>query len=122
MYDHIGLKVRDLDASVRFYSAALAPLGHVLSAHDASGAGFGAPGEPALWLYPAKGATGFGTHVAFRARDRKAVDRFHASGLEAGARDHGGPGLRTDYSPTYYAAFLLDPDGNNVEAVCLSNA
>jgi catechol 2,3-dioxygenase-like lactoylglutathione lyase family enzyme len=122
MYDHIGLKVADLEASVRFYSAALAPLGHVLSSHDASGAGFGPPGEPALWLYPAKGSAGSGTHVAFRARDRKAVDRFHADGLKAGARDHGRPGLRADYSPTYYAAFLLDPDGNNVEAVCLAQA
>jgi catechol 2,3-dioxygenase-like lactoylglutathione lyase family enzyme len=120
MYDHIGLKVADLDASVRFYSAALAALGHVLGSHDASGAGFGPPGEPALWLYPAKGATGPGTHVAFAARDRKAVDRFHADGLKAGARDHGRPGLRADYGPTYYAAFLLDPDGNNVEAVCLA--
>jgi hypothetical protein len=58
-------------------------------------------------------------HVAFRAGDRAAVDRFHASGVEAGGRDHGRPGLRAEYSPTYYAAFLLDPDGNNIEAVCM---
>jgi catechol 2,3-dioxygenase-like lactoylglutathione lyase family enzyme len=58
-------------------------------------------------------------HVAFRASDHTAVDHFHRAGLEAGGRDHGGPGLRTDYSPNYYAAFLLDPDGNNVEAVCM---
>ena len=57
-------------------------------------------------------------HVAFRAADRAAVDRFHKDGLEAGGRDNGKPGLRADYSPNYYAAFLLDPDGNNVEAVC----
>ncbi|HTE54582.1 MAG TPA: VOC family protein [Kofleriaceae bacterium] len=117
MYDHIGLKVKDLDASVRFYQAALAPLGHVLCSRDDSGAGFGPAGEPALWLYPDKGSRA-GAHVAFRAGDRQAVDRFHASGLDAGGRDNGGAGVRADYSPTYYAAFLIDPDGNNVEAVC----
>jgi catechol 2,3-dioxygenase-like lactoylglutathione lyase family enzyme len=119
MYDHIGLKAKDVDASVRFYEAALAPLGHVLCSRDASGAGFGPPGAPALWLYRDPGAAGPGTHVAFRAADRGAVDTFHRAGLAAGGRDHGRPGLRADYSPTYYAAFLIDPDGNNVEAVCL---
>jgi catechol 2,3-dioxygenase-like lactoylglutathione lyase family enzyme len=118
MYDHIGIPVDDVDASVRFYTAALAPLGHVLCSRDDSGALFGPPRKPALWCYPATGATGPGVHVALRAADHAAVDRFHASGLAAGGRDHGGPGLRPDYSPTYYAAFLLDPDGNNVEAVC----
>ena len=117
MYDHIGLRVKDMDASVRFYTAALAALGHVLCSRDASGAGFGPKGEPALWLYPAKG--GPGMHVAFRAADRGAVDRFHAAGVKAGGKDNGGPGVRADYGPKYYAAFLLDPDGNNVEAVCL---
>ena len=73
---------------------------------DETGAGFGPPGAPALWLYAPQGAGRTGVHVAFRAHDRAAVDRFHAAALEAGGRDNGAPGLRADYSPTYYAAFL----------------
>jgi len=119
MFDHIGLSVKDVEASVRFYAAALQALRYVLCSHDESGAGFGPEDEPALWLHLLKGKTDRGAHVAFRAPDRTAVDLFHKAGLEAGGRDNGSPGLRSDYSPTYYAAFLLDPDGNNVEAVCL---
>lgn len=118
MYDHIGLKVKDLDASLRFYEAALAPLGHVLGSRDAASAGLGPKDAPALWLY-ADARTGAGTHVALRAPDRASVDRFHAAGVAAGGRDHGKPGVREDYAANYYAAFLLDPDGNNVEAVFL---
>lgn len=120
MYDHIGLHVKDIDASVRFYTALLTPLGHVVGSSDESGASFGPPDAPALWLYASKATRGPGVHVAFRAGDRKAVDRSYAAAIKAGGRDNGGPGLRADYSPTYYAAFLLDPDGNNVEAVCLT--
>jgi len=83
MYDHIGLKVKDVGASARFYQAALAPLGHVLASQDDAGAGFGPAGAPALWLYRAA-ETGSGTHVAFAATDRAAVDRFHAEGLKPG--------------------------------------
>lgn len=119
MYDHIGLRVRDLTRSIRFYSAALAALGCELCAQDEASAGFGPPGAPALWLYAGDGKAPAATHVAFTARSRSAVDRFHAAGLAAGGREHGAPGLRTDYAPTYYAAFLTDPDGNNVEAVCM---
>ena len=117
MYDHIGLKVKDVKASARFYGAALGALGHVVASQDDAGAGIGPKGEPALWLY--RGKSNGGAHVAFRAGSRAAVDRFHEAGLKAGGKDNGAPGLRADYSPTYYAAFLLDPDGNNVEAVCL---
>jgi catechol 2,3-dioxygenase-like lactoylglutathione lyase family enzyme len=118
MYDHIGIKVGDLDASVRFYTAALAPLGYVLCSRDESGAGFGPKGEPALWLYLQKGLKSAGAHIAFRAPDHAAIGKFHAEGIKAGGRDNGPAGPRADYSPTYHAAFLIDPDGNNVEAVC----
>jgi catechol 2,3-dioxygenase-like lactoylglutathione lyase family enzyme len=112
------LKVGNLDAAVRFYRAALAPLGHVPGSHDDSSASFGPPGAPALWLSLDRSAARQGVHIAFSAADRAAVERFYRAGLEAGGRDNGRPGLRPDYSPTYYAAFLIDPDGNNVEAVC----
>jgi catechol 2,3-dioxygenase-like lactoylglutathione lyase family enzyme len=113
MYDHVGLKVRDVEAARRFYRATLQALGIV---EDKSG-GFGPAGAPALWLHEEKHAPG-GAHVAFRAKDREAVARFHAAGLQTGGKDNGKPGLRPDYSPCYFAAFLIDPDGNNVEAVC----
>jgi len=118
MYDHIGLKVGNLDASVHFYTAALAPLGYVLCSRDETGAGFGPEGEPALWLYLYRGAAAAGAHIAFRAPDHAAIREFHAAGLKAGGRDNGAAGPRADYSPTYFAAFLIDPDGNNIEAVC----
>jgi catechol 2,3-dioxygenase-like lactoylglutathione lyase family enzyme len=121
MYDHIGLHVSDLDASLRFYGAVLATLGHTLCSREPSYAGLGPKGEPMLWLYAAgRDAKGSGTHIALRAPNRTAVDRFHQEGLKTGGRDNGAPGIRSDYSPNYYAAFLIDPDGNNIEAVCQS--
>ena len=92
MYDHIGLKVGNLDAAVRFYTAALAPLGFVLCSQDENGAGFGPKGEPALWLHLHKGLKNSGAHVAFRATDHAAIKKFHAEGLKAGGRDNGGAG------------------------------
>ncbi|WP_434419805.1 VOC family protein [Nannocystis pusilla] len=116
MLDHLNLNVRDLPRSARFYAAALAPLGAVTAYEDASTAGFGLPGAPQLWLAPAGEAQPL--HLAFRAKNREEVRRFHAAALAAGARDNGEPGLRPHYHPNYYAAFVLDPDGHNVEVVC----
>jgi len=114
MFDHVGLHVRDLAASARFYEAALGPLGHAAGPLDGETASFGA-----FWLYRAAGSVAAGAHIAFAAPDRQSVERFHAAGIAAGGLDNGAPGLRADYGPRYYAAFLIDPDGNNVEAVCL---
>jgi catechol 2,3-dioxygenase-like lactoylglutathione lyase family enzyme len=89
-----------------------------LCSRDAQGAGFGPKGEPALWLYLHKGPISAAAHIALRAPDHAAIRKFHAEGTKAGGRDNGEAGPRADYSPTYFAAFLIDPDGNNVEAVC----
>ena len=116
MFDHIGIRVRNLESAARLYEAMLAPLGHVAGARGDAYAGFGPKGKPALWLHLDK--AGGGAHLCFAAQDRGAVDLFYKEGLKAGAKDNGFPGVRKDYSPTYYAAFLIDLDGNNVEAVC----
>ncbi len=126
MIDHAGLSVSDLSLSKRFYTAALAPLGYTLlmevSAEETGGfeaAGFGLAPKPDFWI--SRGAPNLPrVHVAFRADSRAAVDAFYKAAMGAGGRDHGAPGLRPHYHADYYAAFALDPDGHNIEAVCHS--
>ncbi len=118
MFDHIGFNVDDLARSKAFYLAALAPLGMSVMRE---GEGFAVIGGPSgrLWIGQL-GAAATPIHFAFRAESRKAVEAFHAAALAAGGRDNGGPGLRPNYRPDYYAAFVYDPDGHNVEAVTYS--
>lgn len=126
MIDHAGFAVADYPRSRAFYERVLAPLGYAVVMEVTEretgpggyqGCRFGPPRKPAFWV--GTGARpGTGTHVAFVAPDRGAVDAFHATALAAGATDNGAPGLRPHYHPDYYAAFVIDPDGNNVEAVC----
>jgi catechol 2,3-dioxygenase-like lactoylglutathione lyase family enzyme len=118
MLDHIQVTVKNIAKSKQFYAAALQPLGYTVQYDKAATIGIGAKSAkiPALWLNEgdAKGAT----HVALVAPNRAAVDAFHKAAVSAGGRDNGPAGLRADYHAAYYAAFVIDPDGNNVEAVC----
>jgi catechol 2,3-dioxygenase-like lactoylglutathione lyase family enzyme len=122
MFDHVTLKVSRFSKSLAFYRAALAPLGLEAQQVDEPGksAGFGPQGSVGLWL--AEGQDGGGTvHLAFKAADRAAVARFFEAARAAGGKDNGKPGPRPDYSATYYAAYVLDPDGNNIEAVTFAS-
>jgi catechol 2,3-dioxygenase-like lactoylglutathione lyase family enzyme len=119
MLDHIGLNVSDYDRSRDFYARALEPLGlSLLMEPVPRTGGFGRDGKPWFWITAERQPTTENVHVAFTALDRPAVDAFHAAGLAAGGIDNGAPGIREIYHPTYYGAYVLDPDGNNVEAVC----
>lgn len=116
MIDHIGIAVTDLDRSVAFYTKALAPLGYTLIMRFDHAAGFGVAGKPDFWI--GKGAPKDAVHVALRAGGRAQVRAFHEAALAAGGKDNGAPGVRPHYHEHYYGAFVLDPDGHNVEAVC----
>ncbi|UFZ07055.1 VOC family protein [Bradyrhizobium ontarionense] len=124
MLDHVGFPVSDFTRAKSFYAAALAPLGYVLMmeiTNEQTGghgdhAGFG-DGRPDFWIGTGKTAAS-STHVAFHAKDRATVDAFYQAAIAAGGRDNGAPGLRPHYHAHYYGAFVLDADGNNVEAVC----
>jgi len=117
MFDHVTLKVADFRKSLAFYRAVLAPLGFEEQYLDeaAKSVGFGPQGKPRLWL--AEGKPRSSIHLAFESRDRDGVSRFYGRALESGGQDNGKPGLRADYGENYFAAFVFDPDGNNVEAV-----
>ena len=118
MLDHVGFGVTDYQRSKAFYEAALAPLGITLVMEwQGAAAGFGEGRKPYFFLESGR-AVARPLHVAFAAGDRATVDRFHAAALAAGGTDNGAPGVRAIYHPHYYGAFVLDPDGNNVEAVC----
>jgi catechol 2,3-dioxygenase-like lactoylglutathione lyase family enzyme len=117
MFDHISLKVSKFSKSLAFYRAVLAPLGLEAQHVDEAGksAGFGPQGSVGLWI--AEGHCGGPIHLAFKGADRGAIARFHDAALATGGKDNGKPGPRPDYGDTYFAAFVIDPDGNNVEAV-----
>lgn len=123
--DHIGINVTDYARSKAFYVKALAPLGIDLVMEYGKAAGFGRDKKPDFWV--GEGKTSFQTpeqlqpitpiHVSFHARSREEVDAFYKAAMAAGARDNGPPGMRTEYHPRYYGAFVIDPDGHNIEAV-----
>ena len=116
MPDHVGIPVSDFERSRRFYEQALSPLGYGLIMEPRRGAaGLGRSGKPDFWVF--QGEPGRAVHVAFAAEDRASVEAFYEAAIAAGGQDNGRPGLRPEYHPTYYGAFVLDPDGNNVEAV-----
>jgi catechol 2,3-dioxygenase-like lactoylglutathione lyase family enzyme len=125
MIDHVGFPVSDYKRSKAFYTRALAPLGYVLVKEIAAdrteaghpAAGFGADGKPDFWI-EGEGGIDRPLHVAILAKDRTTVDAFHRAALGAGGKDNGAPGVRPHYHANYYGAFVLDPDGHNIEAVC----
>jgi catechol 2,3-dioxygenase-like lactoylglutathione lyase family enzyme len=118
MLDHVGIGVSDYARSKAFYEQALAPLGVTLLMEPVPHVGGFGAGRPFFWLDTRTGAAQAAVHVVFAVEDRGMVDAFHAAALAAGGTDNGGPGVREIYHPHYYGAYVLDPDGHNVEAVC----
>ena len=121
MFDHVSIGVSDIKRTGKFYDAALRPLGFSRLSDGESSLGYGDKGVQ-LWISatprPVKADMESGLHFCFSARDRAAVDAFHAAALKAGGKDNGKPGIRKDYSPNYYAAFVVDPDGDRLAAYC----
>ncbi len=119
MLDHVVINVSDYERSRDFYAQALAPLGFEVGMEIFPGTGgLVHEGKPWFWINEHRKPVTQNVHVAFTAPDRATVDAFHAAALAAGGTDNGAPGIREHYHPTYYGAFVLDPDGNNIEAVC----
>lgn len=123
MFDHVSIGIADLEASRKFYDSALAPLGYRCLYKSPSGLGYG-DDKPRFWLdrtdSPVPADPRSGLHVCFRAPTRQAVAAFHVAALANGGRDNGPPGLRPQYTPNYFAAFVFDPDGYRIEAVCFT--
>ena len=115
--DHIGLVVSDYQKSKEFYASCLAPLDIHLVMEFEGWAGFGRNGKPEFWFGP-NGEAHKSMHIAFSAETRDQVDKFYQAALAAGGKDNGAPGIREIYHPSYYGAFVYDPDGHNIEAVC----
>jgi catechol 2,3-dioxygenase-like lactoylglutathione lyase family enzyme len=122
MIDHISLRVSNYQRSLSFYKAALAPLGYTLafSNDQEQYAGFAGPDRERIWIGHREGASAGYAHIAVLAKDRTTVRQFYEAAIKAGGRDNGGAGPRPQYSPTYFGAFVLDPDGHNIEAVCFA--
>jgi catechol 2,3-dioxygenase-like lactoylglutathione lyase family enzyme len=121
MFDHVGFGVRDYAASKSFFLKALQPLGVGVVMDGPYGLGLGRNNKPSLWIHETAEQPGH-LHLAFTADDRNQVDEFHRAALEAGGKDNGAPGLRPHYHADYYAAFVIGPDGHNVEVVCHTKA
>lgn len=121
MFDHVSIGVSEMPRSGKFYDAALKPLGYTRLSDSESSVGYGAK-QPMLWIgvakKPVKPDMESGLHFCFVAPDREAVDAFYAAALKNGGKDNGKPGLREEYTPPYYAAFVIDPDGYRIEAYC----
>lgn len=121
MFDHISIGVRDIKKAKRFYDAVLQPLGYECLSEGEGSLGYGRDGV-GFWVStaerPVSSDPKSGLHFCFSAPTRKSVDSFHAAALKSGGRDNGAPGIRADYDPSYYAAFVIDPDGYRIEAYC----
>ncbi|KAF8987899.1 Glyoxalase/Bleomycin resistance protein/Dihydroxybiphenyl dioxygenase [Cyathus striatus] len=115
---HVAFQVSSFEESRKFYSAALAALGYTEQRHyESRAAGFGINNAPDFWIANGNGQPSKGVHVAFAVESRDVVHKFHEAALKAGGKDNGAPGLREHYAPGYYAAFVHDLDGNNIEVV-----